>query len=95
VAPLDTYMGTTFGATCCLHRQGETSLLILIVVFSLHVDKYSKIQRNAHVFIKAQKLQFCTYVFEFLDPYMLRTAWVIFRGYNVSAGLKLFEIIIH
>jgi hypothetical protein len=46
-------------------------------------------------FIKAQKLQFCSYVFEFLDPYMFRPMWVIFRGYNVSAWLKLLEIIIH
>jgi hypothetical protein len=64
---------------------------------SVHVDKYTiKVPTKCTCFIIiSQKLHFRTYVFEFLDPYMFRPVWVIFRGYYVSAWLKLLVIIIH
>jgi hypothetical protein len=53
-------------------------------------------QQNALVFIIKSKIYYNLYFFAlYFCPYMFQPAWVIFRGLNASAWLKLLLITIY
>jgi hypothetical protein len=71
--------------------------IILIVVFPCMLTIIQLLlQQNAHVFLllKSQDITICNFVLYFC-PYTFQSAWVIFRGLNASAWLKLLLITIY
>jgi hypothetical protein len=80
--------------------EGRVPQLILIVFnccLSVHVDNYTIIiptKCTRFLLLKSQDITVCNFVVYFW-PYMFQPAWVIFRGLNVSAWLKLLLITIY
>jgi hypothetical protein len=63
--------------------------------FFVHVDNYAIIiptKCTSFLLLKAQDITICTFCLCILSPYMFKPAWLIFRGRNVSAWLKLLMI---
>jgi hypothetical protein len=64
---------------------------------SVHVDNYTIIiptKCTRFLLLKSQDIKNCNFVLYFC-PYMFQPAWVIFRGLNASAWLKLLLITIY
>jgi hypothetical protein len=64
---------------------------------SEHVDNYTIIiptKCTRSLLLKSQDITICNFVLHFW-PYMFQPAWVIFRGLNASAWLKLLLITIY
>jgi hypothetical protein len=64
---------------------------------SMHVDNYTIIiptKCPRFLLLKSQNITICNFVLYFC-PYMFQPAWVIFRGFNASAWLKLLLITVY
>jgi hypothetical protein len=84
-----------------VRRNAELELLICMPSFlifyifrasDIYIDNYTIIIRTKctwSLLLKSQDITICNFVLYFC-PYIFQPAWVIFRGLNTSAWLKLF-----
>jgi hypothetical protein len=89
----DKKLTNLMGKLCCAR---EHSLLNFNCCPSVHVDNHTIITptKCTLLLLKAQDITICTLCLLFC-PNMFQPAWVIFRGLNASAWLKLLLITIY